>query len=135
MQLLYVVYLLPVKEGAIMLGNKPSNELGVGSVSYYQQEFRTLLSFSGWDNNDVLVVCRQLGYSTTNYSVCLSSTCGPIDCPSGDIPPRLWINNRIDCTGQETSLMNCPSNSWIAYSGCGSTYNATSVKCAGMYTV
>ena len=116
-----------------MLSNSPSNELGVGNVQYYQDEFRTLLNFSGWDDNDALVVCRQLGYSTTNYSMCLNSTCGPINCPPGNFPARLWKNNRIDCTGQETSLMSCPSDTWITYSECNDTYNAASVKCAGTY--
>ena len=122
---------LSVTEGAVELGDKRSNELGVGSVQYYQDEFRTLLNFSGWNDNDALVVCRQLGYSTTDYSVCLSSTCGPINCPGGNIQAKLWINNRIDCTGQEMSLTNCPSSTWIPYDECNDTYNAASVKCSG----
>ena len=123
--------MLSVTEGAVTLSNV--KELGVGSVElYYQQESRTLLNFSGWDDNDALVVCRQLGYSTTNYSVCLSSTCGPINCPGGTFPARLWRNDRIDCTGQENNLIACPSDSWIAESSCDSTYNAASVRCAGI---
>ena len=116
-----------------MLGNKPSNELGVGSVQYYLGEFRTLIDISDWDDNDALVVCRQLGYSTTNYSVCSISTCGQINCSGDNFEPKLWINNRINCTGQEKNLTSCPSDSWIPYYGgkCDDLYYAASVKCAG----
>ena len=131
LQLLF--HLLTVTEGAILLNNRPSDELGVGSVLLYLEEFRVLLNFNGWDDNDALVVCRQLGYSTTDYSVCLSSTCGPINCPGGNFPARLWRINRIDCTGQEQGLINCESGSWIADTTCDNTYNAASVKCKGMY--
>ena len=128
---LYNFYI--VTDGAIILTAKPSNELGVGSVKFYQGEFRTLLNFSGWDDIDALVVCKQLGYSTTGHSVCLSSTCGPIDCPGGNFSARLWRNNRINCTGQERRLIKCPSGKWIVDSNCDNTYNAASVKCAGIH--
>ena len=127
------MYLFLVTDGAITLNNQPSNTLGVGSVLYYQKEFRTILNYSGWDNNDALVVCRQLGYSTTEYSACLSSTCGPIKCPGGNFPAKFWRNDQFDCNGQEGSLQDClPRNTWDAVTNCGNTYKAASVKCAGI---
>ena len=95
---------------------------------YHQGEFRTLLNFSGWDDNDVLVVCRQLEYSTADYSVCLNSTCGPIDC-AGSFSDQLW-NNEVNCHGQERRLIDCASN-WTPDNNCNNTYDAASVECAG----
>ena len=124
------IYLLTDRDGDIKLSKNPSNELGVGSVVLYTLgEFRTLLNFSGWDDNDVLVVCRQLGYSTTDYSACLSTTCNPFNCPGGGFPAKLW-SNEVNCAGQESRLIDCADN-WIADSNCNNTYNAASVKCAG----
>ena len=107
--------------------------LGVGGVELFafflpNFEFRTILNSSSWDNNDVLVVCKQLGYSTVNYSVCSNSKCVPIDCPAARFF-KLWTNE-VHCSGQEENLIDCAA-SWTPSHFCFGTYKAASVSCAG----
>ena len=57
----------------------------------------------GWDLNDAKVVCRQLGYldavrSLHGYMV-----------PSGK--GQIWLDE-VDCTGRESSLINCSYTGW-----------------------
>ena len=121
-----------VTDGAIKLRNQ-ANELGVGGVQFFLQEFRTLVYFNSWSNHDVLVVCRQLGYSTVDYSVCLNPPCGPINCPGGGYPGKLW-RNEVHCTGQESSLIKCgPLETWMMSRSCDNKFTAASVNCAGKF--
>ncbi|GIM06530.1 hypothetical protein Vretimale_10828 [Volvox reticuliferus] len=70
----------------------------------------------GWDNNDAIVVCRQLKY-TTGWALTRSSA-PPPPTPStvfdislqslvpGPLNMSIWLSN-VDCSGTETSLMSC----------------------------
>ena len=64
-----------------------------------------------------------------DYSVCLNSTCGPINCPGGGFSAKLW-KNEVNCTGQEVSLIQC-AKFWIADDNCTNSYIAASAECAG----
>jgi len=56
-----------------------------------------------WGINDAQVVCRQLGFpSASSYRCCPGYGRG-----SGPI----WLR-RVDCSGGEASLFNCPLGSW-----------------------
>ena len=55
----------------------------------------------GWDINDAHVACRELGYSyALSYQCCARYGRG-----SG----RIWLDN-VDCSGGESSLLNCSHN-------------------------
>lgn len=80
-------------------------------------KIKALHNFSDWDNNNVLVICRQLGYSTINHSVCFNSTCGPINCCGSGFPAKLCSN----CGGQVSCLIDYADN-WIANDKCDGGY-------------
>ena len=57
------------------------------------------------DLNDAEVVCRQLGFRGANAA--LSRVQGPANMP-------LWLDN-VNCTGQESTLLECQSTRWGDY--------------------
>lgn len=121
------MYLFTVEDGATELYKYETDELGLGIVGvYHNGEWRNLTNSSGWDDTDVQVVCRQLGYSVVTYSLCSSSTCPPINC-SGAV--KLWTNE-VHCAGQEIRLIDC-ADTWTPGNYCNNTYIAASVKCSG----
>ncbi|XP_025101795.1 uncharacterized protein LOC112568406 isoform X40 [Pomacea canaliculata] len=72
----------------------------------------------GWDNNDANVVCRQLGFGQIGQAVAgaaYGQGTGPINLDD------------VNCTGSETTLVNCAANSWSTHD-CGHQKDA-GVKC------
>ncbi|XP_072176095.1 scavenger receptor cysteine-rich domain-containing protein DMBT1-like [Diadema setosum] len=86
---------------------------------YYGGAWGTICD-NGWDENDAQVVCRQLGYSTTNAEAFLGATYGE---GSGSIS----LEN-LGCNGWESSLTHCTSNGWQSSPNCGHHENA-GVRC------
>ncbi|XP_071492302.1 scavenger receptor cysteine-rich domain-containing protein DMBT1-like [Diadema antillarum] len=86
---------------------------------YYDGAWGTICA-NGWDENDAQVVCRQLGYSTTNAEAFGGATYGE---SSGSIS----LGN-LGCYGWESSLTHCTSNGWQSSPNCGHHENA-GVRC------
>ena len=63
----------------------------------YNNEWGTVCN-NGWDSNDALVACKQLGYTAYYNYYYYSGGSGYI-----------WLNN-LDCSGSETSLFDCPKS-------------------------
>ena len=62
---------------------------------YYNGEWGRVCG-DGWDNVDVNVVCRQLGFGSSSYRIAnFGQGTGPI-----------WLSN-VSCTGSELSLTDC----------------------------
>ena len=74
-----------------------------------------------WDTSDAEVVCRQLGYPTSDANTAyFGQGTGPI-----------WLDI-VQCTGSETHLVNC-TNSGIGRHNCGHNQDI-GVNCLGMLT-
>jgi deleted-in-malignant-brain-tumors protein 1 len=97
----------------------------VGGVTQYEgrvelcrnNAWGTICSYS-WDNQDAQVVCRQLGYPTTNATAFSSAYFGS---GTGSI-----LYNYVGCTGHESSLASCSHSTSTYYC---SHYNDAGVGC------
>ena len=119
-----------VKQGSLSVDDTSIGiEFIVGRLQiYYNYTFGYINQTDIWDDNDVEVVCRQLGYFTGgNYSVC--PTCELSDCT--EFTPAIW-DVSINCNGNETHLLDCNSNKWRPYQ-CINSFKAAGVSCAGNY--
>ncbi|GIL55410.1 hypothetical protein Vafri_10969 [Volvox africanus] len=84
----------------------------------------------GWDNNDAIVVCKQLKY-TTGWALTRSAPPSAVSLPPpssvfdtslqalapGPLNMSIWLSN-VDCTGTETSLMSCKRRSSLGRTAC-----------------
>ncbi|XP_071492289.1 scavenger receptor cysteine-rich domain-containing protein DMBT1-like [Diadema antillarum] len=115
--------------GTILLDNVHCQEINIRLVGgsslyegrvevYYDGAWGTVCD-DGWDDNDAQVVCRQLGYITTNAKAMSRGTYG-----QGWGP--IFLDN-VDCNGWEPSLSNCSSNGWYNHN-CGH-YEDAGVRC------
>uniref|UniRef100_A0A1X7U210 SRCR domain-containing protein n=1 Tax=Amphimedon queenslandica TaxID=400682 RepID=A0A1X7U210_AMPQE len=69
-----------------------------------------------WDNNDASVICRQLGYSPYG-------ALGPAVTQTSSSTPSHNIID-LNCTGQESSILDCPFNGLIGQYSCSNTRDA-----------
>ena len=78
---------------------------------YYNGEWGRVCG-DGWDNVDVTVVCRQLGFGSSSYRTAnFGQGTGPI-----------WLSN-ISCIGSEFSLTDC-GHLGMTIGNCTSTNDA-----------
>ena len=55
-----------------------------------------------WDDIDAVVICRMLGFDTGTATSRASFGEGSVDI----------LMDNVECTGQETSIADCPFNGW-----------------------
>lgn len=109
-----LLYFSIAREGQIYLSGFGSNSKGLVEI-YHNNIWGTICS-SGFTLQDSIVVCRQLGYnSAINHGDSYGSGFG-----------SHWLN-RVNCTGSEASLTDCPRSSWG--SGSCSFSNPVGVTC------
>ncbi|XP_072166777.1 scavenger receptor cysteine-rich domain-containing protein DMBT1-like [Diadema setosum] len=75
-----------------------------GRVEIYDGDQWGTVCDNDWDDDDAEVVCRQLGYSTSNARARRSAYYG-----QGSGPIFL---NEVECYGWESSLTSCLNNGW-----------------------
>ena len=85
---------------------------------YYRGSWGTVCD-NNWDENDALVVCRQLGYS--------SAVSAPNRAWFGRGSGKIWLDD-VECEGNESSIVNCRHRPWGVHN-CGHYYDA-SVICS-----
>ena len=85
---------------------------------YYRGSWGTVCDHN-WDENDALVVCRQLGYS--------SAVSAPNRALFGQGSGKIWLDD-VECQGNESSIVNCQHRPW-GVQDCGHYYDA-SVICS-----
>ena len=99
-----------------MGGNGPAE----GRVEiYYRGSWGTVCDHN-WDENDALVVCRQLGYS--------SAVSAPRRALFGQGSGKIWLDD-VECEGDESSIVNCRHRPWGVHNYCGH-YADASVICS-----
>ncbi|ESO89537.1 hypothetical protein LOTGIDRAFT_125281, partial [Lottia gigantea] len=82
-------------------GIKPTE----GRVEYlYNGTWGTMCEFSNWRIENAQVVCRQLGLNPEGAVVR-----GPAY--FGEGKGSIWFS-RVECTGSESSLADCPHRGW-----------------------
>ena len=99
------------------------NGVSSGRVEVYYNNTWGTVCHRGWNLKDATVVCRELGFSGANSSLC----CAAFGQGTGPI----WLNN-VRCTGSETSLSVCSHSGWGRSSSCGH-HNDAGVHCQGEY--
>ncbi|XP_072176107.1 scavenger receptor cysteine-rich domain-containing protein DMBT1-like [Diadema setosum] len=90
-----------------------------GRVKVYYGGTWGTVCYDGWDANDAQVVCRQLGYPTTNAETMSRESYG-----QGRGPILL---GNVGCNGWEPSLTNCSFIGWNNHT-CG-YYKVAGVRC------
>ena len=81
---------------------------------YYRGSWGTVCD-RNWDENDALVVCRQLGYS--------SAVSAPHSARFGQGSGKIWLND-VECEGNESSIVNCRHRPWGVHN-CGHLEDAS----------
>lgn len=89
---------------------------------YYNDQWGTICN-SGWDIDDAIVVCHQLGFHGDAEAI-PNSIFGV-----GSESTPIWLTNVL-CTGAEDYLADCPHNSW-GNNNCHH-YQDVGVICTGM---
>ena len=87
----------PILFSGMTLRLRGSHLPHMGRIEVYYAGRWGAIYFSGWDNKDATVACRQLGYS-------LASMSGYKLFCSDDVP--IWFTN-FRCQGNETLLDQC----------------------------
>ena len=86
---------------------------------YYSSQWGTVCD-DFWDSVDVGVVCRQLGFGSYGTALTGSSVT--------DGTGAIWLDN-VHCTGTETHILSCSSNS-VGTHNCVHSEDA-GVRCYG----
>ena len=96
----------------------PRSREGIGRVEiFYNGEWGTICD-DGWDLQDAMVACRQLGYGRAVKALKGSSV------PDGS--GKIWLDN-VACTGSEVNVFSCAHNGWGTHN-CGHSGDA-GVEC------
>ncbi|OXB74362.1 UNVERIFIED_CONTAM: hypothetical protein H355_002427 [Colinus virginianus] len=74
-----------------------------GRLEVFQNERWGTVCGNGWDMNDAIVVCRQLG--------CGIALSAPVQAHFGQGSDPIWMN-RVSCIGTESSILECLSSPW-----------------------
>ncbi|XP_032297004.1 deleted in malignant brain tumors 1 protein-like isoform X2 [Coturnix japonica] len=74
-----------------------------GRLEVFQNERWGTVCGNGWDMNDAIVVCRQLG--------CGIALSAPVQAHFGQGSDPIWMN-RVSCIGTESSISECLSSPW-----------------------
>ena len=81
---------------------------GVGRLEVFYREHWGFICSYGWDINDAMVVCRQLGYK---YAVRTFEEQGR------PWLGQIWLDD-VNCTGNEQNLTSCSYRVWRSGFGC-----------------
>ena len=109
-----------IEEGAVrLIGGLTENE---GNVEVYAEGKWGFVCDDGWDRNDALVVCRQLGYSDVRRI----TTFGFFGNGIGSVQL-----DDLECIGNESSLLECPHNG-VGIHDCFS-FEVAGVECGGNF--
>ncbi|XP_028407299.1 deleted in malignant brain tumors 1 protein-like [Dendronephthya gigantea] len=81
----------------------PLSANGAGRVEVFYHGYWGAICAKGWDKNDAIVVCRQLGYAGVVRTLERSQF------PSGS--GQIWLSS-LACTGKEKKITDCSHNGW-----------------------
>ena len=74
-----------------------------------------------WDSRDAAVACKQLGFGNASETYCCSSFSGTVK--------RVWLRH-VYCSGNESSIAQCPSSGYNSTGTC-SSHSYAGVRCIG----
>ncbi|KAJ8031269.1 Deleted in malignant brain tumors 1 protein [Holothuria leucospilota] len=78
-----------------------------GRVEVYHDGQWGTICDNSWDDNDAVVVCRQLGFGVAGTAVCCAEL--------GEGVGAIWLS-RVNCRGSESNLVACGNNGWGIHS-------------------
>lgn len=110
----------PVNDGDLRLySNGYSSDRG--NVEIYHDGIWGAICGHSWSFSDAVVACKQLGFGNASYSYCCSSFSNTVK--------RVWLGY-VGCSGNESSITECPSSGWNYTGSCG-RYSYAGVQCIG----
>ena len=113
---MHLIYLI-ITGDPLRIVNGPSVEQGRVEI-YYHWQWSTICD-NGWDDNDAVVVCKQLGYSGG------SARSGAY---FGEGTGSVILLSNVSCTGNESNIFSC--NNSVRKNDCGHHKDA-GVVCTG----
>ena len=102
-KLLVLLLLTAPKDFDVRLRNGSTHSEGRVDV-HYEGEWGAICD-NGWDINDAMVICRQLGYVSVLRPTIHSAY------PPSNANAQLWLDH-VACRGNESSIQFCAHSGW-----------------------
>ena len=119
----YITHVLVFKDGSLRLADSGSSITG-GRLEIHKDGSWGTICDLGWDSNDALVACKQLGFANVE-----AEQSGSFPTGSGSI-----LLSSVECNGDETSIISCPNSGFGNTPGCSHSQDVR-IICSSMSAI